>query len=136
MTFSTTKCLYCGVEFRYPREFGRVKYCSGKCRVLHRPPEDVTEFKGASGRSYYSKGRKRRMARGDSIDSYVVFTYYQWMCHLCETEIDPSLVSPDLGCATLDHVLPLSQGGTHTWDNVLPAHLSCNLSKGCERQAS
>ena len=31
---------------------------------------------------------------------------------------------------TIDHVIPLSKGGTHSWDNVKLAHLSCNSAKG------
>lgn len=31
---------------------------------------------------------------------------------------------------TLDHVLPRSQGGSHTWDNVVTACAPCNARKG------
>jgi 5-methylcytosine-specific restriction endonuclease McrA len=31
---------------------------------------------------------------------------------------------------TLDHVIPRSKGGTHTWDNVVTACEKCNSSKG------
>uniref|UniRef100_B8HKG9 HNH endonuclease n=1 Tax=Cyanothece sp. (strain PCC 7425 / ATCC 29141) TaxID=395961 RepID=B8HKG9_CYAP4 len=31
---------------------------------------------------------------------------------------------------TLDHIIPRSKGGTHTWDNVVTACESCNLAKG------
>lgn len=31
--------------------------------------------------------------------------------------------------ATVDHVIPISKGGTHTWDNVKPAHYKCNIDK-------
>jgi len=31
---------------------------------------------------------------------------------------------------TLDHVLPRSKGGTHTWDNVVTACEKCNSCKG------
>ena len=31
---------------------------------------------------------------------------------------------------SIDHVLPLSKGGTHTWDNIKLAHISCNSWKG------
>ena len=31
---------------------------------------------------------------------------------------------------TMDHVVPLSLGGTHTIDNIVPACQSCNASKG------
>lgn len=33
---------------------------------------------------------------------------------------------------TLDHIIPISKGGTHTWDNVQLAHMSCNAGK-CDR---
>ena len=31
---------------------------------------------------------------------------------------------------TIDHVIPRSKGGTHTWDNVVTACESCNSAKG------
>lgn len=31
---------------------------------------------------------------------------------------------------TLDHVIPRSKGGTHTWDNVVTACTTCNGKKG------
>ncbi|HAI70082.1 MAG TPA: HNH endonuclease [Gammaproteobacteria bacterium] len=31
---------------------------------------------------------------------------------------------------TLDHVIPTSKGGTHTWDNIVTACEKCNNSKG------
>ena len=30
---------------------------------------------------------------------------------------------------TIDHIVPLSKGGAHTWDNVQLAHLCCNAGK-------
>ena len=32
--------------------------------------------------------------------------------------------------ASMDHITPLSKGGTHTWDNIQLAHITCNCSKG------
>jgi 5-methylcytosine-specific restriction endonuclease McrA len=31
---------------------------------------------------------------------------------------------------SLDHVIPLSRGGTSSWDNVVCACLACNVKKG------
>ena len=31
---------------------------------------------------------------------------------------------------SIDHVIPLAKGGTHTWDNVRVAHRICNSIKG------
>lgn len=33
---------------------------------------------------------------------------------------------------TLDHIIPLSKGGTHTWNNVQLAHMACNAGK-CDK---
>jgi 5-methylcytosine-specific restriction endonuclease McrA len=30
---------------------------------------------------------------------------------------------------SIDHVLPVSKGGTHTWNNVRLAHRGCNMAK-------
>jgi hypothetical protein len=37
---------------------------------------------------------------------------------------------PDRMSVSLDHVVPLSRGGSHSWENVRCAHLSCNVAKG------
>ena len=34
---------------------------------------------------------------------------------------------------TLDHIIPLSKGGSHTWDNVQLAHMGCNAGK-CDKE--
>lgn len=33
---------------------------------------------------------------------------------------------------TMDHIVPISRGGNHTEDNVIPACKSCNASKGAK----
>lgn len=32
--------------------------------------------------------------------------------------------------ASIEHLMPISKGGTHTWDNCILACLGCNLSRG------
>ena len=34
---------------------------------------------------------------------------------------------------TIDHIIPLSRGGQHSWENVRLAHFSCNASKGVKQ---
>lgn len=54
-------------------------------------------------------------------------------CHYCGTRMDFARRSkgdpfaPTL--ATLDHVVPIARGGSHTWDNVVLACWRCNCSK-------
>lgn len=33
---------------------------------------------------------------------------------------------------SIDHVIPIAQGGTHSWDNVRLAHRGCNSKKGAK----
>ena len=126
----TANCRYCGLWFDHPEQFGKVIYCSSRCRVLHRPPLESWEYKGCSSQGYYgSKRRRQKMQSGDCIDYLVIYEYYDWECHLCGENIDRDLTSPDPMCATIDHIVPLSQGGLHEWTNLAPAHLSCNQGK-------
>ena len=53
-----------------------------------------------------------------------------FMCGICETRVDMDLVYPDPFSQSLDHVLPLSKGGEHSYANTQLAHLRCNVSKG------
>jgi 5-methylcytosine-specific restriction endonuclease McrA len=35
--------------------------------------------------------------------------------------------------ASMDHLVPLSKGGDHSWANVALAHRSCNSKRGAGR---
>lgn len=50
-------------------------------------------------------------------------------CHICNMPIDFSLEWPHPQSKSLDHVRPLSKGGTHELANVKLAHLTCNQRK-------
>lgn len=49
-------------------------------------------------------------------------------CHLCGEEIDKTLPAGDPMCATVDHLEPVSTGGSNT-GALAPAHLSCNARR-------
>ena len=51
-----------------------------------------------------------------------------YRCQYCEEQFAPSLL-------TLDHVIPLSQGGKTQWDNVVAACKACNIKKANRRPA-
>ena len=70
------------------------------------------------------------MLAGDDIDPVVLFERDEWTCHLCHAKIEPHRRCPDPMAATMDHLIPLSLGGRHTWDNVKAAHALCNFRKG------
>lgn len=68
--------------------------------------------------------RARKMgAFVEHIDKRKLWHQYQGICGLCLTPVPLSRV-------TIDHIIPLSQGGLHEYANVQPAHGLCNHVKG------
>jgi 5-methylcytosine-specific restriction endonuclease McrA len=53
-----------------------------------------------------------------------------WVCQLCGEKVDKRATWPSLMSASLDHVIPLSKGGTHEPSNCQLAHFICNSRKG------
>lgn len=46
-----------------------------------------------------------------------------WRCHICKKKVE-------VGDASVDHLVPLSKGGDHSWENVSLAHKRCNSRRG------
>ncbi len=79
----------------------------------------------------YHKRRAQKL--GTQVEDLRPIDIYErdiWLCGLCVTPVDPDSAWPDPMSPSLDHILPLSKGGTHTYENVQLAHLTCNVSKG------
>jgi 5-methylcytosine-specific restriction endonuclease McrA len=81
--------------------------------------------------------RKRALKAKVKTEVYTVqdvLTTYGTNCHLCGVEIDLSiprvigLPGWELGLH-IDHVVPISGGGSDSLDNVKPSHGICNLKK-------
>lgn len=50
-------------------------------------------------------------------------------CHICKEPIDLNLPRTSKLGLTVDHLIPLSRGGTDTMPNLRPAHWGCNIKK-------
>lgn len=59
-----------------------------------------------------------------------IFARDNWICQLCGWFVLQEDTWPHPMSASLDHVVPLSRGGTHEPANVQLAHLRCNIRKG------
>ena len=73
----------------------------------------------------YSATRRARKADAfiEAIDRQVVFVRDQGTCGICQQGVESANWH-------LDHVLPLSKGGMHSYDNVQVSHPVCNMRKG------
>lgn len=78
------------------------------------------------------KRRARALTNGpvEDISRLALAERDGWRCHLCRKKVRPSRRKRDPLGPSIDHLLPIHLGGTHTWDNVALAHERCNLSKG------
>ena len=82
-------------------------------------------------RAHYHKRRAQKLGtQVEDLRPIDIFERDIWLCGLCVTPVDPESAWPDPMSPSLDHILPLSKGGTHTYENVQLAHLTCNVSKG------
>lgn len=78
-----------------------------------------------------TKIRRKRAIRGTQVEPVnreAVAQRDGWRCGICGGKVDRKTWS-------LDHVIPLSRGGSHTYDNVVLAHRSCNSRRGTGRLA-
>lgn len=73
--------------------------------------------------------RRRAASRGvesENVDRQRVGERDQWRCHICKRKVDKDLAYPDPKSQSLDHIVPLAEGGAHTYANTRIAHLECN----------
>lgn len=75
-------------------------------------------------KSSLNRHSKKLLAFVEEIDPLVVFERDGGVCGICGGSVSR------LERWHVDHVMPLSRGGQHAYDNVQLAHAHCNISKG------
>jgi len=113
------RCSHCGNLFAaiVPNQ----KTCSGVCRAEVRRMRDAV------------RSRRRRLRHAltwDGVSDNEILERDGWRCGVCHKKINPELKYPHLKSRSVDHVIPLSEGGDDTAINKRAAHLRCNLSRG------
>jgi len=91
------------------------------------------KYQEDSNRARWRNKNNRRRTQSQDGDQYSVWEIGDrngWVCWLCKERIDPSLQHPHPGSKSIDHLLPLVDGGKDTLANVQIAHLSCNCARG------
>jgi len=117
--FAGGTCRVCGATFLCL--FGSLT-CSAECqREAHR----------ALGREHRHRYRARlRGAYRAPVFRTAIYVRDEWICQLCHEPIDRTQSRSQPLAPTIDHVIPLSKGGTHEPNNVQCAHFICNSIKG------
>ena len=119
----TRVCPRCGITF-----IGGRKYCSKRCadRMADSRKEHIR--------------RMRIKAKSDNISLALLLERDKYICWICKKKVDPNdycIQSDGTFIAgnnypSIDHVVALKNGGTHTWNNVRLAHMICNTRKNAK----
>lgn len=132
--FKSFVCIVCGAPFSSRQN--KAFCCSPECARV-RSLAGVAAS-NALQRKYVDKhekwqnanARRRAVSRGvENISRREIFQRDKWRCGLCGKAVDRRLVWPHPMSASLDHILPLSEGGVHSKSNVQCSHLGCNSRK-------
>lgn len=113
-------CGNCGSAFMADKR--RWRYCSPECSFARKYRDN-----------WKNVAHRRIKERGATVERFSreeIFERDEWTCRLCNEAIDPAARKPDMRCASVDHIVPISKGGEHSRANVQAAHFICNLTKG------
>lgn len=106
-------CAICAEDFVAGRP--DCKFCTNTCRY----------------RAAYIGRRARKVgAPRERYTPREIAERDNWTCGICSEPIDASLAYPAPLSLSIDHIVPLSRGGSDTRANVQAAHLDCNIRKG------
>jgi hypothetical protein len=105
--FADRICPTCGRSFD-PGNSSRRVYCGKRCKP--------------SGRIAGSVNNRRWVEKLGDADG--------WTCQICRGAIDPELYWPHRWAGSVDHIVPVSDGGTDERSNLRLTHLTCNVARG------
>jgi len=119
-------CAECGRDHVYTPAFGEgtkvQRYCSRQCQ---KRDSDRTRTR--------ARRAATRTDKCERVDYNAVFDRDGWKCGLCGVKTLRSKRGTMHDRApVLDHIIPLSKGGDHTYKNVQCACNSCNSAKGAD----
>ncbi len=111
-------CVVCGEV--YTATYPLSKYCSNKCK--HKAYRKKDRYKGITVDNNITL---KALARRDNNT-----------CQICGGTVDwddKKTINGTVICGnnypSIDHIVPISKGGLHKWDNVQLAHRICNTKK-------
>ena len=137
-------CVVCGRFFSiadYMRDCGLKqiqhdpKYCSDACKRKHnnRLSKECKRRRGVNenhrhrakkyGCDYDSTVTLAKLIKRDGLRCAICGEMCDWNDHSWSKYAGPKYPS-------IDHIIPMSKGGGHVWDNVQVAHIICNSEKG------
>lgn len=118
-THYSKRCKECGKHFTCTRS--KAKYCSSACNIR-------------CGNRQKETTRRKRIMKNGKVDWDIsierLLKRDGHVCYLCGEQVITNIDTNDDYYPSIEHIIPVSKGGTHTWGNVKLAHRYCNTIKG------
>lgn len=129
------KCIICGQEFAREYKDSRRKFCSDECRdEAKRRQRKKQKRKYGSTFNQRGKGLVKKYWGDDwelhyqRINRDKVLKRDGMRCQICGIKIKKTRTFKDWQ-ASVDHIVPLSMGGDHSYANVQACCMKCNSEK-------
>lgn len=112
-------CRTCGQPFMSDGK--RTINCSTVCTIEDRQRNTF---------GYRQRKGRLKEAFVEVVSRPILYARDNWVCGVCGKDVDKYEEHPSPWSPSLDHIVPLSKGGEHSYKNCQLAHLRCNLQKG------
>ncbi|MCP4601707.1 MAG: HNH endonuclease [Proteobacteria bacterium] len=121
-------CVWCDREYiAYPKRASVSRYCCGECR----------DSVYAKSKSFYNRRRAHRLrsAYVEPVNVKVLHARDGGVCQICGGKVDIDLPYPHPKSASIDHIVPVSKDGEHSYKNTRLTHFMCNVYRGNDNTA-
>lgn len=110
-------CRRCGKTWLNRYGVKGTKWCSVQCNRAELKRERKSRIR------LHANGKRHRIYRAQ------LYNKNHGRCQICKAKLKLTTKVPESLAPTVDHIVPLSCGGSHTWENVQLACFHCNTVK-------
>lgn len=111
----------CLKQREYTKRFGRKPWSGSK--AAHKRYYQANKEKYLNYTARRRAWKTNQSLPHERVSRKEIFKRDNFICHLCKKKVKTEQLS-------IDHLIPLSQGGQHTYGNLATAHLLCNQRRG------
>lgn len=136
-------CVWCWEPFESASK--HVKFCSPTCVGSHQRQEAIDNnyfniprhiFPHKEARRHYIRRKRLRENWVEYVDIEKLFERDKAICQLCFKPVPADVNYNHPLAPTIDHIIPVSKGGEHSYANCQLAHRKCNTHKNARTEVN